>query len=66
MMITMTMIMILMVMIIPMLPEEIEKVLPVNPLHEYQEQINLHCYCSLRAICWLRGGVGGQFPRNLN
>ena len=39
----MTMTMILMVMIIPMLPEEIEKVLPVNPLHEYQEQINLHC-----------------------
>ena len=35
--------MILMVTIILMLPEEIEKVLPVNLLHEYQMQINLHC-----------------------
>ena len=23
-------------------------------------------YLSLRAKCWLRGGVGGQFPKNLN
>ena len=22
-------------------------------------------YFSLRAKCWLRGGVGGQFPRNV-
>ena len=27
---------------------------------------NIIAYFSLRAKCWLRGGVGGQFPRNLN
>ena len=27
---------------------------------------NINTYFSLRAKCWLRGGVGGQFPRNLN
>ena len=27
---------------------------------------NIITYFSLRAKCWLRGGVGGQFPRNLN
>ena len=26
----------------------------------------LNTYCSLGAKWWLRGGVGGQFPRNLN
>ena len=26
---------------------------------------NIITYFSLRAKCWLRGGVGGQFPRNL-
>ena len=25
---------------------------------------NINTYLSLRAKCWLRGGVGGQFPRN--
>ena len=25
---------------------------------------NIYTYFSLRAKCWLRGGVGGQFPRN--
>ena len=27
---------------------------------------NINTYFSFRAKCWLRGGVGGQFPRNLN
>ena len=26
---------------------------------------SINTYFSLRAKCWLRGGVGGQFPRNL-
>ena len=26
---------------------------------------NIDTYLSLRAKCWLRGGVGGQFPRNV-
>ena len=26
-------------------------------------QANIYTYFSLRANCWLRGGVGGQFPR---
>ena len=29
-------------------------------------QANINTYFSFRAKCWLRGGVGGQFPRNLN
>ena len=27
---------------------------------------NINTYFSLSAKCWIRGGVGGQFPRNLN
>ena len=27
--------------------------------------VNINTYFSLRAKCWLRGGVGGQFPRNV-
>ena len=27
---------------------------------------NINTYFSFRAKCWLKGGVGGQFPRNLN
>ena len=27
---------------------------------------NVNTYFSRRAKCWLKGGVGGQFPRNLN
>ena len=27
-------------------------------------QANIYTYFSLRAKCWLRAGVGGQFPRN--
>ena len=26
---------------------------------------NINTYFPLRAKCWLRGGVGGQFPRNV-
>ena len=26
----------------------------------------IHIYFSFRAKCWLRGGVGGQFLKNLN
>ena len=26
---------------------------------------NINTYFSLRANCWLRGGVGGQFPKNM-
>ena len=26
---------------------------------------NINTYFSLRANCWLRGGVGGQFPKNV-
>ena len=26
---------------------------------------NINTYFSLRAKCWLRGGMGGQFPRNV-
>ena len=29
-------------------------------------QGNINAYLSLRAKCWLKGGVGGRFPRNLN
>ena len=32
-----------------------------SPLSQYY-----NTYFSLRAKCWVRGGVGGQFPRNLN
>ena len=28
-------------------------------------QANINTYFSLRAKCWLRGGVGGLFPRNV-
>ena len=28
--------------------------------------VNINTYFSLRAKCWIRGGVGGQFPRTLN
>ena len=28
-------------------------------------QTNINTYFSLRAKCWCRGGVGGQFPRNV-
>ena len=27
--------------------------------------VNINTYFSLRAKCWLREGVGGQFPRNV-
>ena len=27
--------------------------------------VNINTYLSLRAKCRLRGGVGGQFPRNI-
>ena len=27
--------------------------------------VNINTYFSLRAKCWLRGGVGGQFPGNV-
>ena len=29
-------------------------------------QANINAYFSFRAKCWLKGGVGEQFPRNLN
>ena len=29
-------------------------------------QVNINTYFSLRAKCWIRGGIGGQFPRSLN
>ena len=29
-------------------------------------QVNINTDFSLRAKCWVRGAVGGQFPRNLN
>ena len=28
-------------------------------------EANINTYFLLRAKCWLRGGVGGQFPRNV-
>ena len=28
-------------------------------------QVNITTYFSLRAKCWVRGGVGGQIPKNL-
>ena len=28
-------------------------------------QANINAYLPLRSKCWLRGGVGGQFPRNV-
>ena len=28
-------------------------------------QVNINTSFSLKAKCWLRGGVGGQFPRNV-
>ena len=36
--------------------------LPIHPSPE----TNINAYFSLRAKCWLSGGVGGQFSRNLN
>ena len=33
--------------------------------HLPHPQANINTYCSLRAKCWAREGVGGQFPRNL-
>ena len=34
----------------------------------YAQQVppRIHTYFSFRAKCWLRGGVGGQFLKNLN
>ena len=29
-------------------------------------KVNINTYFSLRAKCWLEGGVVGPFPRNLN
>ena len=29
-------------------------------------EVNIITYFPLRANCWLKGGVGGQFPRKLN
>ena len=28
--------------------------------------VNTNTYLSLKAKCWVKGGVGGQFPGNLN
>ena len=30
-----------------------------------KKKANIITYFSLRAKCWLGGGVGGQFPRNI-
>ena len=37
-------------------------------LQIYAQQVppRIHTYFLFRAKCWLRGGVGGQFPKNLN
>ena len=37
----------------------------LNLFHLPLPLANINTYFSLRAKCWLRGGVGEQFPRNL-
>ena len=35
------------------------------PTYASPKPSNINAYFSLGAKCWLRGGVGGQFPRNV-
>ena len=44
---------------------EIAHLTPPPPPPPTETKINTYMQFFLRAKCWLRGGVGGQFPRNV-